>query len=58
VAAYRLADSPFPGYFGIFYRTTRPTKNANEAQIHAAAMQKVKGLKDWEILQQSFKRMK
>jgi len=30
-AAYKLADEPFPGKFGIFYQTNRPTKNANEA---------------------------
>ena len=58
VAAYKLAEAPFPGYFGIFYQSTRPTKNANEAKINAAAMDKVKGLKDWQILKQTFGRMK
>jgi 2-oxoglutarate ferredoxin oxidoreductase subunit beta len=58
VAAYKLADAPFPGYFGIFYQTKRPTKNALEAKINTAAMEKVKGLKDWQILQRSFEKMK
>jgi 2-oxoglutarate ferredoxin oxidoreductase subunit beta len=58
LAAYKLADEPFPGYFGIFYKVTKPTKNAKEAQINKAAMEKVQGLKDWQILQKSFDRMK
>lgn len=57
-AAYRLAETPFPGYFGVFYRTSRPTKNANEVKINAAAREKVKGLQDWQILQRTFDRMK
>jgi 2-oxoglutarate ferredoxin oxidoreductase subunit beta len=58
LAAYKLANEPFPGYFGIFYQAPRPTKNAREAQINKAARDKVKGLKDWEILQKSFERLK
>jgi len=57
-AAYKLADQAFPGYFGIFYNVNRPTKNAKEAAINAAAREKVKDLKDWQILQKSFARMK
>src|SRR6266404_4209096 len=58
VAAYKLAGEPFPGYFGIFYKATRPTKNANEAKIIASAREKTKDLKDWQILQKSFDRLK
>ena len=58
VAAYKLAGSPFPGHFGIFYNVNQPTKNANEAKLNAAAMEKVKGLKDWQILRQTFQRLK
>jgi len=58
MAAYKLADEPFPGSFGIFYKVTKPTKNAKETAINTAAMEKVKGLKDWQILQKSFERMK
>jgi len=58
MAAYKLADEPFPGYFGIFYKVNKPTKNAKEAGINTGAMEKVKGLKDWQILQKTFDRMK
>jgi 2-oxoglutarate ferredoxin oxidoreductase subunit beta len=58
IAAYKLAGEPFPGHFGIFYKTTRATKNAKEAEINKAAMEKTKGLKDWQILQKNFDRMK
>jgi 2-oxoglutarate/2-oxoacid ferredoxin oxidoreductase subunit beta len=58
LAAYKLADDVFPGYFGIFYKNTKPTKNAKEAAINASAQAKVKGLKDWQILQKSFERMR
>jgi 2-oxoglutarate ferredoxin oxidoreductase subunit beta len=58
VAAYRLADAPFPGYFGLFYKVDRATKNANEAKIIAANREKVAGLKDWQILQKTFDRLK
>lgn len=58
VAAYKLAGEAFPGYFGIFYKSNRPTKNANEAKINASYQEKVKGLKDWQILQKNFDRLK
>ena len=58
IAAYKLADAPFPGHFGIFYKVNRPTKNAKEAEISRAMRAKHKGLADWEILQKSFDRMK
>ncbi|MCI0744507.1 MAG: thiamine pyrophosphate-dependent enzyme [Verrucomicrobia subdivision 3 bacterium] len=58
MAAYKLADAAFPGYFGIFYKVNRPTKNANETKINAGAQEKSKGLKDWQILQKNFDRMK
>jgi len=58
MAAYKLADEAFPGSFGIFYKVNKPTKNAKEANIISSATEKVKGLKDWEILQKTFDRMK
>lgn len=58
LAAYKLADAGFPGYFGIFYKSDRPTKNALERQIQVSSQEKVKGLKDWQILQKTFDRMK
>jgi 2-oxoglutarate/2-oxoacid ferredoxin oxidoreductase subunit beta len=57
-AAYKLANEPFPGYFGIFYKANKPTKNTKEAGLNAAAAEKVKGLKDWQILQKTFDRMR
>jgi 2-oxoglutarate ferredoxin oxidoreductase subunit beta len=58
LAAYKLAGEDFPGRFGIFYKVNKPTKNAKETDINKAAMKKVKGLKDWQILQKNFDRMK
>ena len=58
VAAYKLADAPFPGYFGVFYKSNRPTKNKLEADLNAGLRAKVAGKKDWEILQATFNRMK
>ena len=58
MAAYKLADTAFPGHFGIFYKVNKATKNTKEAQINQAAMERVKGLKDWEILKKNFDRLK
>jgi len=58
MAAYKLASEPFPGYFGVLYKNTRPTKNALEAKLNAAQQEKFKGQKDWEILQKTMDRMK
>jgi 2-oxoglutarate ferredoxin oxidoreductase subunit beta len=57
-AAYKLAGEPFPGKFGIFYKINRPTKNENEKKIVDAAREKVKDLKDWQILQKNFDKLK
>lgn len=58
LAAYRLANEPFPGRFGIFYRVSRPTKNAHEAKLIADHRAKVGELKDWQILKKTFERLK
>jgi 2-oxoglutarate/2-oxoacid ferredoxin oxidoreductase subunit beta len=58
LAAYKLADEPFPGYFGIFYRVVKPTKNAKEAGLIAKAREKFQGQKDWQILQKTFDALK
>ena len=58
LAAYKLSGEAFPGKFGIFYKAARATKNANEAKVVATAREKTAGLKDWEILQKSFERLK
>ncbi len=58
IAAYKLADEPWPGYFGVFYNVAKPTKNAKEAGLITAAKEKLKGLQDWQVLQKTFDRMK
>ncbi|MFZ4777707.1 MAG: thiamine pyrophosphate-dependent enzyme [Terrimicrobiaceae bacterium] len=58
VAAYKLADLPFPGYFGVFYESDRPTKNALEAQWVKATRDKVGETTALELLQKTFDRMK
>ncbi len=57
-ASYRLAEDLTPGKFGVIYKTTRPTKNAGEAQIVSDIRAKTQGMKDWQILQKSFDRMR
>jgi len=57
-AAYKLAGEPFPGYFGVIYKTQRPTKNALETNIVNEAQARVPDLKPWQILQRSFDQMK
>jgi 2-oxoglutarate ferredoxin oxidoreductase subunit beta len=57
-AAYKLAEETFPGKFGIFYKVNRPTKNANEAKTSAAAREKIKDQKDWQLLKRTFDRLK
>ena len=42
-AAYKLANEPFPGYFGIFYKMTKPTKNAKEAAHQRAGQRQGQG---------------
>ena len=57
-AAYQLASTPFPGYFGVFYKVDRPTKNEKEAEIATNARAKAGNAKDWQILQKTFDRLK
>ena len=57
-AAYKLASADFPGNFGVLYQVNKPTKNAREAEINASFQGKFAGLKDWQILQKTFERMK
>lgn len=58
IAAYKLANEPFPGYFGIFYRAPKPTKNAKEADVGARIRAKYEGMADWQILQKTFDALK
>lgn len=57
-AAYRLANLPSPGVFGVFYEIDRPTKNELESEIINKAREKTKGASDIELLKASFGRMR
>src|SRR5213596_1957051 len=58
LAAYKLAQLPFPGVFGVFYETDRPTKNALEKKWIETTREKSGNASDLEILQKTFDRMK
>jgi len=58
LAAYKLAQVPFPGVFGVFYETDRPTKNALEKKWIDQTREKMGNPVDIEILQKTFDRMK
>jgi 2-oxoglutarate ferredoxin oxidoreductase subunit beta len=58
VAALRLALQPWPGPFGVFYETNRPTKNGLEADLIAKAREKTKGAGDLALLQASLARLR
>jgi 2-oxoglutarate ferredoxin oxidoreductase subunit beta len=54
LAAYKLAMAPFPGYFGVFYRVQRATKNALEASLISNARAKAGNAPPVELLQKTF----
>jgi 2-oxoglutarate/2-oxoacid ferredoxin oxidoreductase subunit beta len=58
LAAYKLADLPFPGVFGVFYEVDRPTKNALEQKWIENVRAKHGQATDLELLQRTFDRMK
>jgi len=58
LAAYKLAQLPFPGVFGVFYETDRPTKNALEKKWIENTRERTGNASDLEILQKTFDRMK
>ena len=58
IAAYRLANIPFPGLFGVFFENDRPTKNALERKGVENARNKLGNLTDIQLLQATFDRMK
>ncbi|MEI6278325.1 MAG: thiamine pyrophosphate-dependent enzyme [Verrucomicrobiae bacterium] len=58
VAAYRLADLPAPGRFGVFFESGRPTKNALESQWIKTTRAKVGEAGALDVLQKTFDRMK
>ena len=58
LAAYKLAQLPFPGVFGVFYQSDRPTKNSLEKKWIETTREKTGNLSDVETLQKTFDRMK
>jgi 2-oxoglutarate ferredoxin oxidoreductase subunit beta len=58
IEAYRLADLPHPGLFGVFFDVNRPSKNALEQKWIDASREKVGNASDLELLQKTFDRMK
>jgi 2-oxoglutarate ferredoxin oxidoreductase subunit beta len=58
VAAFKLAQQPWPGSFGVFYEGKRPSKNQLEAGLVAKAREKTKGASDLALLQASFARLR
>ena len=58
MAAYKLAGLPFPGLFGVFFESDRPTKNALEKKWIESSRAKVGNASDLDLLQKTFERMK
>ena len=56
-AAYRLAMADFPGYFGVFLKVKRPTKNALEAGLNRDAQAKAGNASPLDLLQKTFDRL-
>ena len=58
IAAYRLANVPFPGLFGVYFENDRPTKNAFERKWIETTRAKLGQPTDLEVLQKTFDGMK
>jgi 2-oxoglutarate ferredoxin oxidoreductase subunit beta len=58
VAAFKLADLPSPGKFGVFYEVNRPTKNELEQKWIDSTQAKLTGLGQKEILRKRLEVMR
>jgi 2-oxoglutarate ferredoxin oxidoreductase subunit beta len=58
VAAFKLADLPSPGKFGVFYQIQRPTKNALEQKWIDDTQSKLAGTSQKDILKKRFESMR
>jgi 2-oxoglutarate ferredoxin oxidoreductase subunit beta len=58
VAAFKLADLPAPGKFGVFYQVSRPTKNALEQKWIDDTQAKLGGASQKDILRKRFEAMR
>ena len=56
-AAYELASLRYPGKFGVFYQTERPTKNQLEGDLIYSSRQKTKEASAKELLAERFAAM-
>lgn len=57
-AAFKLALEPWPGKFGVFYESNRPTKNALERNLIAKTRERTKNASDLQLLQNTFARLR
>jgi 2-oxoglutarate/2-oxoacid ferredoxin oxidoreductase subunit beta len=57
VAAFKLADLPSPGKFGVFYQVDRPTKNALEQKWIDASQAQVNGASGKDLLKKRLLQM-
>lgn len=58
VSAYKLAVAAWPGQFGVFYESSRPTKNRLEQDLIAKSRERTNSAGDLELLQNTFARMR
>lgn len=58
VAAFKLADLPSPGKFGVFYEVQRPTKNALEQKWIDETQAKLGGTPQRDLLRKRFETMR
>jgi 2-oxoglutarate/2-oxoacid ferredoxin oxidoreductase subunit beta len=58
VAAFKLADLPSPGKFGVFYEVQRPTKNALEQKWIDDTQAKLGGTSQRDLLRKRFETMR
>lgn len=56
--AFKLADEPWPGKFGVFYEVERPTKNALEKQLMDNALEATGNKSSVELLSKRFEKMR
>ncbi|MCB1279645.1 thiamine pyrophosphate-dependent enzyme [Prosthecobacter sp.] len=58
VAAFKMADLPSPGKFGVYYEVDRPTKNAMEQKWIDGTQAKLGGLSQKEVLKKRLEMMR
>ena len=58
VAAFKLADLPSPGKFGVYYQVDRPTKNALEQKWIDETQAKLGGVSQKDLLKKRLETMR